>query len=62
MGDAFINQGATFPVEQFREVVREATAAMLTGLRRETAKAQRASRAAVRIAWVFGSGRPNRFR
>ena len=54
-GDALINQGASFLVEQFREVTSEATAAMLTELRRETAKAERASRTAVWIAWVLGS-------
>jgi hypothetical protein len=54
-GDALINQGANFLVEQFRAVVREATAAMLTELRRETAKAERAGATAVRLAWVFGS-------
>jgi hypothetical protein len=54
-GDALINQGATFLVEQFREVAHEATARMLTELRQETAKAERASRTSVRIAWALGS-------
>ena len=54
-GDALINQGANFLVEQFRAVAREATATMLTELRRETAKAERASATAVRLAWAFGS-------
>jgi CHASE3 domain sensor protein len=54
-GDALINQGATFLVEQFREVAREATAAMLVELHRETAKADRACRTAIRIAWALGS-------
>ena len=44
-----------FLVEQFREVVRETTAAMLAELHRETAKAERASRVAIRIAWALGS-------
>lgn len=54
-GDAIINQGATFVAEQFREVAREATAAMLITLQRETTKAERASRTAVRIAWALSS-------
>lgn len=54
-GDALINQGATFLIEHFREVTREATATMLAQLHRETAKAERASRTAVRIAWALGS-------
>jgi hypothetical protein len=54
-GDALINQGASFLVEQFREVVREATAMMLADLHREIAKAERASRTAVRIAWALSS-------
>jgi hypothetical protein len=53
--DALINQGASFVVEQFREVAHEATAAMLAELRLETAKAERASRTAVYIAWAFAS-------
>jgi hypothetical protein len=54
-GDALINQGASFLIGQFREVAREATATMLAELHRETAKAERASRTAVRIAWTLGS-------
>jgi hypothetical protein len=54
-GDALINQGANFLVEQFREVAREATATMLTELRRETARAERASAIAVRLVWAFWS-------
>lgn len=54
-GDALINQGATFLIEHFREVTREATATMLAELHRETAKAERASRTAVRIVWALGS-------
>jgi hypothetical protein len=38
---ALINQGASILVEQFREVAREATTAMLAGLRRETATPKR---------------------
>jgi hypothetical protein len=53
--EAIISQGAAFLVEQFREAVRDATTAMLAELHRETAKAERASRAAVRIAWTLGS-------
>ena len=53
--DALINQGANFLVEQFREVAQEATATMLIELRRETAKAERATAIAVRLAWAFAS-------
>lgn len=53
--EAIISQGAAFLVEQFREVIREATATMLAELRQETARAERASRAAVRVAWGLGS-------
>ena len=53
--EAIISQGAAFLVEQFREAVRDATTAMLAELHRETAKAERASRAAIRIAWTLGS-------
>jgi CHASE3 domain sensor protein len=48
--DAVISQGATFLVEQVRDVVRDATATMLTALRQETARATRATRLATRIA------------
>ena len=54
-GDALINQGANFLVEQFREVAQEATATMLIELRRETAKAERATAIALRLAWAFAS-------
>jgi hypothetical protein len=55
VGNALINQGAVLLIEQFREVAREATGAMLTELRRETVNAERASRIAVGIAWALGS-------
>lgn len=56
-GDALINQGASYLVEQFREVANEAMAAMLVELRRETAKAERASRTVIHIAWAMtGAG------
>jgi len=51
--DALINQGASFLVEQFREVAREATAVILIELRQETAKAERMSRTAIHIVWVL---------
>ncbi|HUB49141.1 MAG TPA: hypothetical protein VMB73_29565 [Acetobacteraceae bacterium] len=53
--EAVISQGAAFLAQQFREAVREVTAAMLADLRQEAARAERASRIAVRIAWTFGS-------
>jgi fatty acid desaturase len=52
---ALINQGASILVEQFREVAREATTAMLAELRRETATPKRVSRIAIHIIWVLGS-------
>lgn len=51
-GEAIVTQGAAFLVEQVREAAREATAAMLTELRREVVRAERAGRVAVRIAWA----------
>ena len=53
--EAVISQGAAFLVEQFREAVRDATAAMLAELRQEAARAEKASRTATRIAWGLGS-------
>lgn len=52
--EAVISQGAAFQVEQFREVVREAGAGLLVALREEAARAERASRIAVRVAWMVG--------
>lgn len=49
--EAVISQGAAFMVEQFRGIVRDATATMLAELRQETARATQASRLATRIAW-----------
>jgi CHASE3 domain sensor protein len=54
-GEAIVNQGATFLVEQFREAVRETAAVMVAELRQEAAKAERASRVAARSAWAIGS-------
>lgn len=54
-GEAIISQGAVFLVEQFREVVRETAAAMVAELRQEAARAERASRVAIRSAWVVAS-------
>jgi CHASE3 domain sensor protein len=53
-GEVIINQGAAFLVEQFREATRETAAAMVAELRQEAAKAERASRVAVRSAWAIG--------
>lgn len=53
-GETVISQGAIFLVEQFREVVREAGADLLAQVRQEIARAERASRTAVRIAWMIG--------
>jgi len=49
--EVVISQGAAFLVEQFREIVREATVTMLAELRQETARTTRASHLATRIAW-----------
>ncbi len=54
-GDALINQGASFLVEQFREVAREATAAMLAELRREIAKTKEANSTAIHAVWALSS-------
>ena len=53
--EAIITQGTAFVIEQFREAVGEATTTMLAQLRQETARAERASRIAIRIAWTLGS-------
>ena len=49
--ESIVSQGSAFVVEQCREAIREATAAMLMDLHREVAKAERASHIAGRIAW-----------
>lgn len=54
-GEAVVTQGAAFIVGQFRETVREATAAMLAELHQETIRAEHAGRLAIRAAWVAGS-------
>lgn len=54
-GEAIISQAATFLVAQFQEAVHEAGDQLLAELRQETARAERASRTAVRIAWTIGS-------
>lgn len=54
-GEAIISQAATFLVAQFQEAVREAGEQLLAELRQETARAERASRISVRIAWTLGS-------
>lgn len=53
--EAVISQGAAFQVDQFREVVRKAGDGLLAELRQETARAERATRISVRIAWTLGS-------
>jgi hypothetical protein len=53
--EVIISQGSAFLVEQFREAVRDATTTMLAELSQETARAERASRVSVRIAWTLGS-------
>lgn len=53
-GEAIISQGAAYLVEQVQEAAREATSSMLAEIRQETAKAERASRTALRAAWLAG--------
>jgi hypothetical protein len=53
--EAVISQGTAFVIEQFQEAVRESTTTMLAQLRQEAARAERASRIAIRIAWTLGS-------
>jgi hypothetical protein len=50
--ESIVSEGAAFVVEQVREAIREAAAAMLADLRRETARAERAGRIAARAAWA----------
>jgi hypothetical protein len=53
--EVVISQGAAFLVEQFRNIVCDATVTMLAELREETARATRASHLATRIAWGLAS-------
>ena len=50
-----INKAADWLGTKFKEVAQEATAGMLAELREETAKAEAASRTAVRAAWTAGA-------
>ena len=49
-----INKAADWLDARFKTVAQEATAGMLAELRQETAKAEAASRTAVRAAWTAG--------
>ena len=49
-----INKAADWLDAKFKTVAQEATAGMLAELRQETAKAEAASRTAVRAAWTAG--------
>ncbi len=49
-----VNSSAEWVARQLRQSSEEATAFMLTELRKETAKAQAASRLALRFAWIAG--------
>lgn len=50
-----INGASDWLTTKFKEVAQEATAEMLAELRQETAKAEAASRVAVRAAWTVGA-------
>lgn len=50
-----INNAADWLGTRFKDAAQEATAGMLAELRQETAKAEAASRSAVRAAWVSGA-------
>ena len=50
-----INGASDWLTTKFKEVAQEATAGMLAELRQETAKAEAASRVAVRAAWTVGT-------
>ena len=50
-----INGASDWLTTKFKEVAQEATAGMLAELRQETAKAEAASRMAVRAAWTVGA-------
>ena len=50
-----INGASDWLTTKFKEVAQEATAEMLAELRQETAKAEAASRVAVRAAWIVGA-------
>lgn len=49
-----INGASDWLSTKFKEAAQEATAGMLAELRQETAKAEAASRTAVRAAWAVG--------
>lgn len=49
-----INNAADWLSKRFKDAAQEATTGMLAELRQETAKAQAASRTAVRAAWAAG--------
>lgn len=50
-----INGASDWLTTKFKEVAQEATAEMLAELRQETAKAEAASRVAMRAAWTVGA-------
>ena len=50
-----VSQAGEWSAARLRAATEEASEALLHQLRRETAAAERASRIAVRIAWVLGS-------
>ena len=52
-----INGASDWLTTKFKEVAQEATAEMLAELRQETARAEAASRVAVRAAWTVGAPR-----
>ena len=55
VASGIINNAADWLEVRFRTVAQEATAMMLAELREETARAEAASRTAVRAAWTAGA-------
>ncbi len=49
-----VNSSAAWVTEQLKEAGNAVTASMLTELREETAKAESASKVAIKMAWVAG--------
>jgi len=51
---SFVTRAGEWSAERLRAAVEEATSALLVQVRQNAARAERASRVALRIAWVVG--------
>lgn len=51
---ALVNKSTEWVTERFKETANTVTASMLAELRQETARAEAASRLAIKMAWVAG--------